>query len=224
MKGLLIKDFSLAFGNKRTLPVFVLIAVVLLVTGNEDSAPLVVSFFTMVCGMMVLSTLSYDDFDHSNAYIMTLPVTRKGYVIGKYVFTVISSLFGWISSMIVCFVVMQIKGYDVNLDIWFFQGSVSLGVLFALIVIMIPMQLKFGGDNIRLVLLGTMAVICVIGFAGAKLADVMGIDLAELGTDIVQFLGEFQLSALVAAGIIIVLCIAFISLLISIRVVEKKEF
>lgn len=224
MKGLLIKDIQLTLSSKRTLPIFVFIAAMLLITGDEATVSFVVAFFCTMCGMMVLSTISYDEFDHSNAFLMTLPITRKIYTIEKYVFMLLALLFGWIISVLGASVMIQMRGYEISWQEWLVSCCAIFVVLFVLLSAMIPIQLKFGGDNGRIVILGIMAVVLILGFAGVKLARMFEINLAVVGQKLIQTLSTMNFTMLILLAAIVVIIIVTITLYASIRVVEKKEF
>lgn len=55
----------------------------------------------MICSMFSLSTISYDEFDNGNAFLFSLPITRKGYVIEKYIFGIMLGVISLILSTII---------------------------------------------------------------------------------------------------------------------------
>ena len=83
MKGLLIKDFKLIFGNVKMIVMLIFISIFLMFSQEEGAFTFVVSYMTIITSMFVLSTISYDDFDHGMSYLMTLPLTRKIYAAEK---------------------------------------------------------------------------------------------------------------------------------------------
>ena len=85
MKGLIIKDFKLLMMQKSF---FVTLTIVAIFFGITTDSIFVIGFLTMICSMFALSTISYDEFDNGNAFLFSLPITRKGYVIEKYIFAI----------------------------------------------------------------------------------------------------------------------------------------
>lgn len=224
MKGLLIKDFGLITSSKRTIPMFILIAVMLLITGDEDSVSFVTSFFTMICGMLVISTISYDDFDHSNTFLMTLPVTRKLYVIEKYVFSLIMMTFGFVVSIIASYVTIIIKSYDVDILSWLEGCLVIFAVFIILLSIMLPVQLKFGGENGKIVIVGMMAVIFIIVFGAKKILQMSRINTEKTAEYVINNILSIDSTVLIFVGVGVGILFVMISILLSINIMNKKEF
>ena len=84
MKGLLTKDFRILAGQKRYFTIIILIALIFLCSGQP--AQIIVGYCTMFGMLFTVNTISYDEFDHGYLFLFTLPVTRKDYVLEKYVF------------------------------------------------------------------------------------------------------------------------------------------
>ena len=94
MRGLLMKDLQLMKVNKRMLFIIVALAVVMLVMGNSMNS-FVIGYVTLVFAFQVLTTITYDEYDQSGAFLMTMPVTRMLYTLEKYVFAFLSMALGW---------------------------------------------------------------------------------------------------------------------------------
>ena len=61
----------------------VFIAVLLaVVTGNTF---FIISYMTFVASLFTLTSISYDEFDNGNAFLFSLPITRRMYVKEKSV-------------------------------------------------------------------------------------------------------------------------------------------
>ena len=98
MKGLLIKDFRLAFINIRILCIVAAVIFLIVGCGDEDGIEFIVYFVTAMCMMMVITTISYDDSDNGLAFLLTLPVSRKTYVTEKYIFAFLGGYGGFFLS------------------------------------------------------------------------------------------------------------------------------
>lgn len=80
MKGLLIKDMRLLMNQGKT-RFLMLVAVSLILSVMGAASPsFVVSYITIIFSFFTASTISYDEYDNCYLFLMTLPVTRKGYV------------------------------------------------------------------------------------------------------------------------------------------------
>ena len=98
MKGLLIKDFQLLKNQKSFFVVFIAMAVIFLVT-DMMSQDFLVSYVSFLSIIMMVSSMTYDEFNNGLSYLMTLPTTRKKYVQEKYVFGfILFSLHGFLLS------------------------------------------------------------------------------------------------------------------------------
>lgn len=91
MKGLLIKDFQLSLLNIRML-VIICVVSIFITSSSTGSASFVISYVTIIFFMFVLTSISYDEMDHSISFLFTLPISRKTYVREKYVFSLICGL------------------------------------------------------------------------------------------------------------------------------------
>ncbi|MBQ8188617.1 MAG: ABC-2 transporter permease [Lachnospiraceae bacterium] len=219
MKGLLIKDFKLIFGNVKMIVMLIFISIFLMFSQEEGAFTFVVSYMTIITSMFVLSTISYDDFDHGMSYLMTLPITRTVYAAEKYCFGLLCGAAGWLFSMVLCFIFGSLPGIEmINAD--FIVGCVLIYiVLICMLSIMIPVQLKFGGDNGKIVIFITIGVLVVIGVLVDKVAKGYGIDL---GTYIEQIMVTAidYIIPITIVGTILALGISF---MISLRIMKNKQ-
>lgn len=224
MKGLLMKDLQLLFSNKTTFPVFIIIAAMLMFTGDEETVYFVIAYFTMLCGMMTLSTVSYDELDHSGAFLMTMPITRKLYVVEKYVFTILGIAAGWAIAFVAGCIFSQMKGYEIN-SISILTGSLAtVMVLYVLLSIMIPIQLKYGNEKSRIVLVVMGAIIMLIGFCGKSILAAFNVDAEAVMLRFNTFFANTSMGVLVGLGILMVIVVTLITASISMGIMEKKQY
>lgn len=116
MKGLLTKDFRILAGQKRYFTIIILIALIFLCSGQP--AQIIVGYCTMFGMLFTVNTISYDEFDHGYLFLFTLPVTRKDYVLEKYVFMMLCGGGFWAVSAAAGFVADYIRGDVVSLLEW----------------------------------------------------------------------------------------------------------
>ena len=83
MKGLLVKDVCILKMQKNVL--LILLAMCVVFTVFLESPTYIVSLMPMYGCIVVLGTLSYDEFDRGYSFLFTLPVSKRGYVKEKYV-------------------------------------------------------------------------------------------------------------------------------------------
>ena len=75
MKGLLIKDFKLLKGQKNFFMPITAISIIMIIVSPGTSFP--IGFLGFVGALFSLSSISYDEFDNGNAFLFSLPITRK---------------------------------------------------------------------------------------------------------------------------------------------------
>ena len=222
MKGLLIKDFRLLKNQKNFFILVFVMAVFLTITGGNESSPatFVLPYVGFVCSFFVLSTISYDEYDNGNAFLFTLPFDRKIYALEKYIFGIVTGGAGLL--LILAFILIYTDGMAgaEQTGETLFTAGVSAALLFFFLAVMIPFQLKFGPEKGRIamfiVLLGTMALV----FGIVKLA---GLDDSAL-QEAARVMGRMGLSGVAAVCIAAAAAVMVISMFISTRILEKKEF
>ena len=216
MRGLLLKDFALMKNQMRSS--FIIIAIAVFMMFVNDDLSFSIAYITMVFGIFGISSISYDDFDKGYTFLFTLPISRREYVLSKYVFAMLSALTGALISAVLLAAGLIAKGRisEFSGEIGFVAGYV-LGV-FCLLAVMIPIELKFGVEKGRIALLVIAAVAVAGGLALSKL---------PVNTRMLVILEKFaSLSQIALFGIFIVICVIalVISYTISCRIMEKKEF
>ncbi len=217
MRGLLVKDFKLMKMQKNFFLIIVAVSIFIVAT-SEDSS-FAIGFLGFVGSLFTLSSISYDEFDNGNAFLFSLPITRKSYVIEKYSFGLIIGCSSWMFGTIISLIAVQVKNTGSFTDTLIIALMVLPTVLF-LLAIMLPFQLKFGGEKGRIAIIGAMGLISVIGIIITKIAEVLGVDFEE----IFNSLSALNIQISIALLIVVSLFILFLSYEISLKIINKKEF
>ena len=145
MKGLLTKDFRILAGQKRYFTIIILIALIFLCSGQP--AQIIVGYCTMFGMLFTVNTISYDEFDHGYLFLFTLPVTRKDYVLEKYVFMLLCGGGFWAVSAAAGFVADYIRGDVVSLLEWLMPMFLILLEMTIFLAVMLPVSLKYGMEK-----------------------------------------------------------------------------
>lgn len=218
MKGLLIKDLQLVLVNKRLLILLFVLAVFFVNTMDEIS--FVNSFIIMMFEMLAISTLSYDNFNNSNAFLMTLPIKRKDYVIEKYLFILLMTVVGVVCSIILSFIYGISMGEKVEIDIII---GVAVGFL-AYSSIAVPLELKFGSEMGKVI----PVFICVFGFLAYQMTknidDLFKSKISIWAIDKVEKIEKAGDVAIVVSLLVVAVVVISISMAASIKAMNKKEF
>ncbi len=221
MKGLLIKDFCLTCKNKKLIGILVFMAVFMFAMQGEDMGGFIISFVTMLGGTLVLSTITTDEFDKSSMFLLTMPVKRSTYALEKYVFSFGCSLTCWVASTLICCIMDRSGTVEIVK-----MAVVLLLILSLFQLIMIPIQLKFGGENGRMVLMGMVVAIFGLGLIISKFGNkVFGENAVQLWYQgMLRFFDALSPVYVMAAVIVGWILCLIISTRISIRAIEKREY
>ena len=212
MRGLIEKDLCLLLQRSRVLLVMIAIGVLL---GFSTDGSFVIGYLTMICAILTVGTISYDEFDNGYPFLMTLPITKKTYVVGKYLFCMLGGLTGWLISIIIYIGCMMIKGNTVSVSV-FADVFAFIPIMMLIIAVMLPMQLKFGAEKSRIVLAVAVGGIWVVWYLLMRfLPDNASISAIISGAD-----------DLTVMMLIVLICIGAlaVSYPISLRIMEKKEY
>lgn len=217
MKGLLIKDFKLLKGQKNFFMAIMAISIIMIITSPGTSFP--IGFLGFVGSLFSLNSISYDEFDNGNAFLFSLPITRKDYVLEKYIFGLISGMTSLLLGTVISLVAIGITKTGSFNEIFITAGSLFPTILLIL-SIMLPFILKFGGEKGRIAIIGVMGFIFVIGLLLIKATEFMGIDLYAL----LKKLPQFEPQMYVLLFLLLSVIVLTISYLISLAIMKKKEF
>ena len=99
MKGLLIKDLRLMKNMGNSLAIILLVAVGMSFYSSDMS--FIVIYLAIIGTSFTSSTISYDEFDNGNAFLFSLPVSRKDYVLEKYLFAILMCGGGWLLGSVI---------------------------------------------------------------------------------------------------------------------------
>lgn len=216
MRGLLAKDFCILKGQKNFFICILLLTVFLSLRSSDYFA---VTYLTFLGGFLVISSISYDDNGNGVSFLMTLPVSRRLYVREKYVFSFLTTLFGWLAGVLITSVISLIQGAAPRWDdllfhlVWVFAYMMFISII-------LPPTFKYGVEKGRMALLAIIVVLLAGIYAIAKALKSMGIDIDAM----VEELSGFGTFALVAGVGVLAFVMALISYQVSGRIMQKKEF
>lgn len=217
MVGLLIKDIRLLLGQKKFFIVVILLSVFFVISGQNPM--FAVNYSTILCAFFTISTISYDEFNHGFSFLFTLPISRREYVLEKYLYGLLVGGAAWLATTIFGAGYNSLTGAPVMMSEWFESAVGTLLGLGAFLCLMIPVQLKYGVEKGRTALFVVMIVI--FGGVAFFLENEKMVSILQAKLQWIQ--GVEQTTALLAGAFAFAL-VAAASILISIHVVEKKQF
>lgn len=213
MKGLLIKDFCLLRNQKRILPIYLLLAVWFTAFHNDGFA---FPFLMMMASILTGSTISYDEIDHSQAYLFVLPVDRKTYVQEKFVLGGILAAASLLLAILCSIARMLVDPGSTGTELGsMIVLSMCIGAVF--IAVMIPIRIRFGGDQGRIVLYTAFALIALVVVLISRVFPASRNQMTEA----LSQMGMTTILSAAAAGSCVLLITGYV---LGIHWVEKKEF
>ena len=218
MKGLLIKDIRYLIGQKASIAIFIGLGLYFLLTETDVSFAMV--FSMIMAAVFSTSSISYDNYENGMAFLLTLPVRKKTYVVSKYVFSLfvvvaMGSLIGILATL------CATSGIgDVELST--LGGGMAAGFAAAIVMlaVMIPVYIIFGAEKARVALLVVYGIVFAVGFLVKNVAGGMLEKIVEFGMKLNE-MGAVQLGLMVVGVLAVILVV---SLLVTMKVVEKKEY
>lgn len=218
MKGLFVKDLKLMMLQKNFLLLILAIVIGMMIFTDDVIFPL--GFLSFIVSLFTVSTISYDDFDNGNAFLFTLPITRNHYVSEKYFLGLLLGCMAWVLATVLGIITTVLKDTLPITDL--VQSSLMiLPIMIVVQAIMLPFQLKFGGDKGRIAMIGAFGGLAVITLVIVKGAEaIFNIDLVSL----LDNLPTVSMGVLIAIAIIIALLMLLVSMKISLSIMNKKNF
>ena len=218
MKGLLVKDFRLMKGQKNFLVLLFIMIAFVFISGMDAS--FFMGYLPFLLMIAAMSTITYDEFDNGMAFLMVLPISRKLYVQEKYLFGGVLGFTG-LASAFVLFLISEInKGSSMTFTQYVLLFLCFLAFVILFLCLMIPIQLKFGSEKGRIVLFIIFFGIIGMVYLVSKITDKIPAQVIEVCRGIQKL--PFGILAALAVGIYILAL--FISLKISLGIMEKKEW
>lgn len=222
MKGLLIKDMMLIKNKKSILLIIIFMEIIFLKMGEELS--FIVGYSAAVLSILIISTISYDEFDNGYGYLFTLPISRSGYVLEKYLLCVLNVCVLLVFGEAICAFapVFNAAAYaDMELEFGMLQTALTVLLAAALVQsVIIPMQIKFGAEKSRIVLIIVMGCAAIGAFCVGHILDTLQLDFSGM----VQWLNQASTSTVVAAVCIASIVMLAVSCGLSILIMKKKQF
>lgn len=214
MRGLLEKDIRLLMHSKQTFLCFIAIAIVLGVTQKNT---FMLGYSTFLIAALLVSTLSYDELDHGFAFLFTLPIDRKMYVREKYLLCIVGSVIAWFIALVLYFIVLTVSGSKIVFSEEVVKGLAFLPIAILFLSLLLPLQIKFGVEKSRLVVLGVSVFAGIMIYFLAEKSGILD------GNVVVSALGLIGDVAVDVIGLVVAGCLSVVSYLCSCRIMKKKE-
>lgn len=217
MRGLLEKDLCLL--TKKFKNLLIVIAVFFWI-GILMESSFLIGYTPIIVTMIVMSTISCDEADNGMAFLMTLPCSPSDYAKEKYL---LNTCFGMITSALVVVVKIvssMVQGSGETVLDCVRAGLITIPIWVLLMALLTPINLKFGSSKGQIVMFSCFAAIMAVCVFGAKILGSLGVDSAEL----VNKLAEAPGWLLCLAFVLFTACALLISIVASVKIMNKKEY
>lgn len=218
MKGFFIKDLHLMLNQKKMLVMFFVIGLLLTISNSDMS--FAVSYTMFVMAIMASGTISYDTFENGMAYLMVLPAKRRDYVMEKYILVFATALITGVLISGVALAVASGQGNSIDVKGLLLQCGGLFLTLMIMMSFMLPVNIKYGAEKGRLVLFAVFAIV----FIAAYIIRNTNVFSQEQIENVMMKLMTLPKTGLITSLCVGSLLIMLISMFVSIKIMEKKEF
>ena len=157
MKSLLLKDiYNIKHNMKQMILILLFISICMLFNASVYGV-------VVFCSVMTVTTFAMDERCSFAKYAMIMPISRKSYVLEKYmaclIFTLTGTTVGFVESVVYGL-------FTHNLDLTLILICTGVGILFGLLcgIFYIPILFRFGSEQARLIIFGVFAFFGLVGF------------------------------------------------------------
>ena len=207
MKGLLLKDLYLAWDHLKG---YILMVVAFsLLSAMEPGNFFLVFYPSMLCGMMPVNLMAYDERSKWDQYLSLLPFTRAQIVASKYLFGLIGQGVILLLVAVINFIRMTFAG---GVDWQYLLDLMGIMFMMSAVSVALPLPFIFRSGVEK----GRMGYYMMIGLAGVA----SGVAGGLLGDDVSAFvLPSLAVPIMIAVGI----GVYGLSWWLSVKFYEKRE-
>ena len=207
MKGLLYKEFLSLKKYLNALGLLLVLYFGIRVYSREVS--FFAGFSAMAAVIVTFSAFTYDNYANWDRYALSLPLSRKNLVQGRYLFALIIVAVCLILNLVCGGIILLFSQEPISLLIY--SSLAVAGVSLLLISLIMPIAFRFGVDRGRIY--AVVIALCIVGAMVAAQNYLYALDRLIAMLDRLLPLVPFLLAAVV-----------FISYRLSGRICSKKEY
>lgn len=218
MKGYLIKDLQMMRYQIKFYIMFILLAA--FISGNMEEPFFAVPYLIFIGTIYIFNAIAYDETENGYSFLFTLPISRKEYVAEKYIFAAVLALISAAIGFLIMsgHMIFQNKTEDAGANLYMSILFLLLTLIF--ISVLLPVIFKNGVEKGRIVLSA------FVGSAGGLLLILIKAlphDVQRL-EHLIDAIAQMHKFSFIGIGAAICTAVIMISMQISVRIMEKKEF
>ena len=166
MKGLLLKDFYMAAKYCRTYLLIGIVFIAVSFTGPESQNMFFVFYPCLLCGMIPVNLLAYDERSRWLEYSGTLPYTKAQIVSGKYLVGIIVQ-----GAMLIAVGIAQEVRMHLAGTFGWGEFALFMGSIYAMAAvtssISLPFMFRWGVEKGRIAYYCMIGFVCAAGYLGS---------------------------------------------------------
>lgn len=207
MKGLILKDL---FTLKKQMKVTLLISVFYIIMSvATDNSGMLLTMIVLLCAMLPISSMSYDEMCKWDKYALSMPISRKTLVWSKYLLGILFDMAGLLI-VIPTNLIMTVVNGDMKMREQLMISLGVSGVALIYLALILPILFKLGVEKGRILMLAVFLVPMAVVFL--------------VGKTHINLPSEQTINRLLYLLPIFIIALLIVSILISVRIYEKKEF
>lgn len=207
MRGLVLKDlYSLRKEGRTVLLISSLFIVIILTLGNMD---LFLCTIMLMFSATSITSFVCDNQSGWDAYVMSLPISRRDVVMSKYMLSFLLALAGGLLALLVRWIKGLLNNISDFSETLIFAYSLFVAAVI-LISIFLPLVYKFGVERSRMILIAVAVIPGSVSFM-----------LAHTGALVVPDEQTIR-QALLLSPLVIIVC-SIMSFMISHGIYRRKE-
>ena len=214
MAGLVEKDIRLLLQRKQIMVAFLALALML---GFTQEGTFILGYLPILILLLTIGTISYDELDQGFTFLFTLPVNAREYVTEKYLFCGIAGILSWIASIGIYRAAAAIHGEQVDLQAELPMLLSFLAVDVIMMAVMIPIQIKFGANGSRMILMVIFGAALMIVFL---LKQWIGKETVTKIQHMLQSVSDTCFIAVVTLGVVAAVILSYVC---SFRALKTKK-
>lgn len=218
VKGLMIKDLRLIFSQMKLFLIIIVVWAIFMTVSLKGA--LSVGYIALMFSFITLSTFNYDEAEKGMSYLFTLPIGRKDYIKEKYLLgLMIIVVPALIATLLTCILCVMTNAEREFLD-YLFSSIITIPAAIVLLVLEIPLYIKFGQEKRRIVTMISIGIMAVCFGMFRSLYEIAGKNNVE------SIHGIFNMNSwpLILLLMLTVIVLTIISYKISCFFMERKEF